>query len=142
MPAAILTSCIALSSTTMSGTAAAAEPIVFKGGWAFTANNNQGSSSGDVNFYNRSIGITGTVRKDLQAGPACVRVEFTAYWANGGFSVPHARTTCGAPKGFSFTIEAHAPGGAEWVHVTILTAPSNTSKFTDQGTYVSENRGN
>ncbi|MEU9616782.1 hypothetical protein AB0D56_35425 [Streptomyces sp. NPDC048209] len=128
--------CIAFFATT-TGTATAAP--IFKGSWAFSASGTpSGSTSGIVNFYNRSAGISGAVRSSF----ACARVDFQLIFANGAVSAIETRTSCEGEKGFDFTMEGSSPGGPEWVAVNLWTATNNSGPWKHQGRDNVQNNGN
>lgn len=106
--------------TTLSATEAAAAANTTRtfavGG---TSDGHSGYANGSLNFHNRSVGITGSVKSDTTG---CVQVVFQVY-AGGNETDYQTRTACGrgtgTSKGFSFTSPADYPGGATRVSVTL-----------------------
>ncbi|ANH92519.1 hypothetical protein ACFUCQ_21645 [Streptomyces sp. NPDC057197] len=88
------------------GTATAA-PV----GWNMPGG--QGSTSGSVEFYNRSVGVTGTVQSHIGG---CIQVQITTFpGAN-----YETRTACNTHStGFNFTMVTDFPGGASSVDVSL-----------------------
>ncbi|NUK05438.1 hypothetical protein HRW23_32580 [Streptomyces lunaelactis] len=79
-----------------------------------------GYTNGSIEFYNRSVLITGTVKSNTTG---CVRVAFTIPNPTPAPDVYETRTACGrgtgTSKGFEFTAPADFPGGAAWVKVQL-----------------------
>jgi hypothetical protein len=96
-----------------------------------------GYSDGYGYFYNRSVGITGTVKSDTTG---CVQVEFQV--VSHGFTTDwQTRTACGrgpgSSKGFNFTSPADYPGGAAYVTVRLFGINSDGSRVELDTTYMS-----
>ncbi|MGW1493875.1 hypothetical protein [Streptomyces sp. NPDC002402] len=108
--------------TTMATGTATAAPV-----WTtpFSVDNAFGWSSGKLNFYQRSLQITGTVQSRFSG---CTTVHFSWWDVNKAMRGNDLRTACGtgpgSDKGFTFTGQANVPGGAERVLVEV-TSPNH-----------------
>jgi hypothetical protein len=106
--------------TALSATEAAADPNSTR---EFSVSGASGGHSGYSNgylyFYNRSVGITGSVKSDTTG---CVQVVFQVY-SHGEETDFQTRTACGrgtgSSTGFNFTSPANYSGGASEVRVTL-----------------------
>ncbi|NUK02697.1 hypothetical protein HRW23_21010 [Streptomyces lunaelactis] len=79
----------------------------------------EGYTNGNVQFYNRSVNISGTVKSNTTG---CVRATFYVP-QNDGTHTYAERTACGrgtgTSKGFNFTMSADYAGGAAYVIVAL-----------------------
>ncbi|WP_231655747.1 hypothetical protein [Streptomyces clavuligerus] len=78
-----------------------------------------GYTEGYLYFYNRSVGITGTVKSNTTG---CVQVVIAVH--AGGRETDHqTRTACGrgtgTSTGFNYTASADIPGGADEVEINL-----------------------
>lgn len=81
----------------------------------------QGSSYGSVEFFNRSVGVTGDVRSHISG---CIQASFQTYPGNAF----ETRTACNYhTTGFNFTMSADFPGGATSVTVNLAHINDNGS---------------
>lgn len=114
---------VALVATLGAGTAAAA-PL--DSGTFNVDTPNVGYTNGLVNFYNRSVQITGTVKSDTTG---CASANFQIKQGVNWYF--ETRTACGrgtgSSKGFNFTIDFDARGAAEYVYVQLLDRNGNVA---------------
>jgi hypothetical protein len=109
-----LTACATLTALALlaAPTAAAAEPEShFSDTWT-----NRGSLVGDLTWYNRSVGVNGSVYDYETAGSTTVQFEF--YQASTKLDV-QTRTASNGAKGFGWT-EPGPSGGFTRVDITLL----------------------
>ncbi|GAA2531708.1 hypothetical protein GCM10010398_16080 [Streptomyces fimbriatus] len=103
----------------VAGTAgpASAAPV----GWSMPGG--QGSTYGNAEFHNRSVGISGRVESHVSG---CVQVIIGTYPSSTSGS--ETRTACNySTKTFSFTMDVNVPGGASDVYVTLAKINSDSS---------------
>lgn len=93
---------------------------------------------GDVLYYQRSVGITGTVRGDNQ----CAQVRFSAVYGEHDATYSQTRTACDREVGFNFTIDPNVVGGIKRVGISLWTKPDTEGGTWTSRRYVSSvNRG-
>lgn len=103
---------------TMAGVGTATADPMFQGGWQLSDNSGE-FTYGDVYFYQRSVGISGTVGANVGE---CAQARFTIKWGpDADAQTSTTRTACSRDLGFSFNVDPNIVGGIEHVYVSLWT---------------------